>query len=76
MLKDKKILLGVTGGIAAYKMCTVVRLMKKAGATVRVLMTQSATQFVTPLTFSTLSQEEGTHFAVARERPDVDTRRR
>ncbi len=58
MLKDKKILLGVTGGIAAYKMCTVVRLMKKAGATVRVLMTQSATQFVTPLTFSTLSQEE------------------
>ena len=39
-------------------MCTVVRLMKKAGASVRVLMTQSATQFVTPLTFSTLSQEE------------------
>ena len=58
MLKNKKILLGVTGGIAAYKMCTVVRLMKKAGASVRVLMTQSATQFVTPLTFSTLSQEE------------------
>ena len=39
-------------------MCTVVRLLKKAGARVRVLMTQSATQFVTPLTFSTLSQEE------------------
>ena len=58
MLKNKKILLGVTGGISAYKMCTVVRLMKKAGASVRVLMTQSATQFVTPLTFSTLSQEE------------------
>ena len=58
MLKNKKILLGITGGISAYKMCTVVRLMKKAGAGVRVLMTQSATQFVTPLTFSTLSQEE------------------
>ena len=58
MLKNKKILLGVTGGISAYKMCTVVRLLKKAGASVRVLMTQSATQFVTPLTFSTLSQEE------------------
>jgi phosphopantothenoylcysteine decarboxylase/phosphopantothenate--cysteine ligase len=55
---NKKILLGVTGGISAYKMCTVVRMMKKAGATVRVLMTQSATQFVTPLTFSTLSHEE------------------
>lgn len=58
MFTNKKILLGVTGGISAYKMCTVVRMMKKAGATVRVLMTQSATQFVTPLTFSTLSQEE------------------
>lgn len=60
MLKNKKILLGITGGISAYKMCTVVRLLKKAGAQVRVLMTQSATQFVTPLTFSTLSQEEVT----------------
>ena len=58
MLKNKKILLGVTGGISAYKMCTVVRLMKRAGAGVRVLMTRSATQFVAPLTFSTLSQEE------------------
>jgi len=58
MLADKKIVLGVTGGIAVYKMCTVVRLLKKAGAYVRVLMTQSATEFVTPLTFSTLSQEE------------------
>jgi phosphopantothenoylcysteine decarboxylase/phosphopantothenate--cysteine ligase len=58
VLKNKKILLGITGGISAYKMCTVVRLLKKSGAVVRVLMTQSATQFVTPLTFSTLSQEE------------------
>lgn len=58
MLADKNILLGVTGGISVYKMCTVVRLLKKAGARVRVLMTQSATEFVTPLTFSTLSEEE------------------
>lgn len=58
MLADKNIALGVTGGISVYKMCTVVRLLKKAGANVRVMMTQSATEFVTPLTFSTLSQEE------------------
>ena len=60
MLKNKKILVGVTGGISVYKVCTVVRLLKKAGAHVRVMMTQSATQFVTPLTFSALSQEEVT----------------
>lgn len=58
MLADKNILLGVTGGISVYKMCTVVRLLKKTGARVRVMMTQSATEFVTPLTFSTLSEEE------------------
>ena len=58
MLAEKKILLGITGGISVYKMCTVVRLLKKAGAQVRVLMTHSATEFVSPLTFSTLSQEE------------------
>lgn len=60
MLKNKKILVGITGGISVYKMCTAVRLLKKAGAHVRVMMTQSATQFVTPLTFSALSQEEVT----------------
>jgi phosphopantothenoylcysteine decarboxylase / phosphopantothenate---cysteine ligase len=60
VLKNKKILVGVSGGISVYKMCTVVRLLKKAGAHVRVIMTQSATQFVTPLTFSALSQEEVT----------------
>lgn len=58
MLADKNILLGVTGGISVYKMCTVVRLLKKAGSRIRVMMTQSATEFVTPLTFSTLSEEE------------------
>lgn len=58
MLAGKNIALGVTGGISVYKMCTVVRLLKKAGAHVRVIMTRSATEFVAPLTFSTLSQEE------------------
>ena len=58
MLAGKNIALGVTGGISVYKMCTVVRLLKKAGANVRVMMTPAATEFVTPLTFSTLSQEE------------------
>ncbi|MBW7886792.1 MAG: bifunctional phosphopantothenoylcysteine decarboxylase/phosphopantothenate--cysteine ligase CoaBC [Bacteroidetes bacterium] len=58
MLTGKKILLGITGGISVYKMCTVVRLLKKAGADVRVIMTPSAAEFVTPLTFSTLSQNE------------------
>jgi phosphopantothenoylcysteine decarboxylase/phosphopantothenate--cysteine ligase len=51
----KKILLGVTGGIAAYKSCYLVRELVKAGAEVRVVMTPSATKFVAPLTFSALS---------------------
>lgn len=56
MLSRRKILLGVTGGIAAYKSCYLVREFVKAGASVKVIMTPSATKFVTPLTFSTLSQ--------------------
>jgi phosphopantothenoylcysteine decarboxylase/phosphopantothenate--cysteine ligase len=60
MLTGKKILIGVCGGIAVYKMCTVVRLLKSAGADVRVLMTKSATEFVAPLTFSTLSEQDVT----------------
>ncbi|MDE5573288.1 MAG: bifunctional phosphopantothenoylcysteine decarboxylase/phosphopantothenate--cysteine ligase CoaBC [Muribaculaceae bacterium] len=55
MLKGKHIILGVTGGIAAYKSATLVRLLVKAGAEVQVVMTPSAKQFVAPLTFSTLS---------------------
>ncbi len=58
MLKNKKILLGVTGGIAAYKAAYIVRELKRLGADVRVIMTHSATQFITPLTLSTLSQHE------------------
>jgi phosphopantothenoylcysteine decarboxylase/phosphopantothenate--cysteine ligase len=56
MLKDKKILVGVTGGIAAYKTATIVRLLVKEGSEVKVLMTSHAKEFVSPLTFSTLSK--------------------
>lgn len=56
MLKGKNILIGVTGGIAAYKVCYLVRELKKAGADVRVIMTEAATRFVTPLSFSALSE--------------------
>ena len=55
MLTGKKILLGITGSIAAYKIPLLVRLLKKDGADVRVVMTPSARDFVTPLTLSTLS---------------------
>ena len=51
----KQILLGVSGGIAAYKSAELVRLLRKQGAVVRVVMTQSATQFISPLTFQALS---------------------
>jgi phosphopantothenoylcysteine decarboxylase/phosphopantothenate--cysteine ligase len=55
MLKGKEIVLGVTGGIAAYKAVELLRLLTKAGANVHVLMTKAAMEFVTPLTFQTLS---------------------
>jgi len=55
-MKGKKILIGVTGSIAAYKAVLLVRLLVKAGADVKVIMTKSATDFVTPLTFSVLSK--------------------
>ena len=56
MFKGKHILLGVTGGIAAYKTTFLVRLLIKAGADVKVIMTQSAGSFVAPLTLATLSK--------------------
>ena len=55
MLKDKTIVLGVCGGIAVYKSVELLRLLVKAGAKVHVIMTRSAGEFVTPLTFQTLS---------------------
>ncbi|MBV2226091.1 bifunctional phosphopantothenoylcysteine decarboxylase/phosphopantothenate--cysteine ligase CoaBC [Sphingobacterium sp. NPDC055346] len=54
-LRDKHIVIGISGSIAAYKIATLVRLLRKAEASVQVIMTQEATQFITPLTLSTLS---------------------
>ena len=54
-LKGRRILLGMTGGIAAYKAAELVRLLKKEGAEVRVAMTEAATRFVTPVTLQALS---------------------
>lgn len=56
MLQGKKIVIGITGSIAAYKTPLLVRLLKKEGAEVKVMMTPAATDFVTPLTLSTLSE--------------------
>ena len=56
MLKDKKILLGVTASIAAYKATYIVRLLKKLGASVKVIQTEASLDFVTPLVLSTLSE--------------------
>ncbi|HOG11457.1 MAG TPA: bifunctional phosphopantothenoylcysteine decarboxylase/phosphopantothenate--cysteine ligase CoaBC [Smithellaceae bacterium] len=56
MLKNKKIVLGITGGIAAYKSAELTRAFIKAGAEVKVIMTQSATEFIAPLTLRTLSR--------------------
>lgn len=58
VFQKKKIILGVSGGIAAYKSCYLVRELVKLGAEVRVVMTPSACEFVTPLTFSILSKNE------------------
>ena len=56
MLKGKNILIGVTGGIAAYKSATIIRLLVKDGANVKVIMTDHAIEFITPLTLATLSK--------------------
>ena len=58
MLEGKNILLGITGGIAAYKICSLIRLYKKEGANVRVVVTPNALKFVTKLTLQTLSNNE------------------
>lgn len=61
MLHNKTIVIGVTGGIAAYKACDVVSKLRKRGASVYVIMTEAASKFVAPLTFQTLSN----HFVVS-----------
>lgn len=58
MLENKNVLLGITGGIAAYKICSLIRLLKKAKANVRVVVTPNALNFVTKLTLQTLSGNE------------------
>ena len=57
MLKGKKIIIGISGGIAAYKIPFLIRLLKKEGAEVRVILTPYAKEFVTPLTLSVLSEQ-------------------
>ncbi len=66
-LSNKRILLGVSGGIAAYKACDLVRRLRETGAEVRVVMTEAAAAFVTPLTFQALSGHP-----VHRNLPDAD----
>lgn len=55
MLKGKCIIIGITGGIACYKVANLVSMLKKSGADVNVIMTKNATEFISPLTFETLS---------------------
>ena len=56
MLKGKTVVIGVSGGIAVYKVCDVVSRLKKLNANVHVIMTKGACEFVAPLTFQTMSQ--------------------
>ncbi len=57
-MKNKKILIGITGGIAAYKILFLIRLFKKQGAEVKVIMTEAAKDFVTVLTVASLSEND------------------
>ena len=58
LLRGKKILIGIGGGIAAYKVCGLISQLFQAGAHIRVILTQAATEFITPLTVSTLSRHQ------------------
>jgi phosphopantothenoylcysteine decarboxylase/phosphopantothenate--cysteine ligase len=58
MLKNKKILIGVTGGISAYKIPLLVSALRKKGALVKVIMTKNATQFINPCTFAVITQDK------------------
>ena len=72
MLANKNILLGITGGIAAYKTTFLVRLLIKAGANVKVVLTESASSFVSPLTLATLSKNPVPISFVSKEDGQVD----
>ncbi|MBE9529500.1 MAG: bifunctional 4'-phosphopantothenoylcysteine decarboxylase/phosphopantothenoylcysteine synthetase, partial [Proteobacteria bacterium] len=72
-LKSKRIMLGVTGGIAAYKALELTRLFIRAGATVRPVMTRAAAEFITPLSLSTLARSKvHTNMFDANEEFDID----
>ena len=58
MIENKNILIGITGGIAAYKACELIRMFKKNNANVKVVVTPNAFEFVTELTLETLSQNQ------------------
>ena len=72
MLGGKNILLGITGGIAAYKTTFLVRLLIKAGADVKVILTESASSFVSPLTLATLSKNPVLSSFVKKENDSTD----
>ncbi|MBW2110000.1 MAG: bifunctional phosphopantothenoylcysteine decarboxylase/phosphopantothenate--cysteine ligase CoaBC [Deltaproteobacteria bacterium] len=71
-MNGKEVIVGVTGGIAAYKAAELVRLLKREDLMVRVAMTKSATRFVTPLTFEALSGERVIHRMFHREGSAID----
>ena len=58
MLKNRRVLIGITGGIAAYKIPALVSMLTKAGAEVKIMMTEAACEFITPLTLQTMSGHE------------------
>lgn len=60
MLKNKNVVLGITGGIAAYKACDIINILTKEGANVDVIMTKNACNFITPLTIETLCKNKVT----------------
>ncbi|NNK75792.1 MAG: phosphopantothenoylcysteine decarboxylase, partial [Maribacter sp.] len=72
MLSGKNILLGITGGIAAYKTTFLVRLFIKAGANVKVVLTESASSFVSPLTLATLSKNPAVTSFIKEEGNETD----
>lgn len=69
MLRNKKILLGICGGIAAYKCVDIASSLTKAGAVVKVIMTTAAMEFVTPLSFRTITKESVSHRMFATDTP-------
>lgn len=73
MLNNKNIIIGVTGGIAAYKTATLIGKLKKEGANVFVIMTKNAKEFITPLTLSTLSGNKVVEYTFERvEHYDIE----